>query len=69
MEFVRQLLTLHPAHFMFQCEKYCAYRKTVIEVFKKSNIILSDCNRGNLVILFITNYKNNNSEGHLEIYI
>ena len=36
---------------MFDCEKYRVYRNNLIEVFKESNLTLSDCNRENLVIL------------------
>ena len=36
---------------MFECEKYRSYRNNLFEVFKESNIILSDCNQENLVTL------------------
>ena len=32
-------------HFMFECEKYRVYRNDLIEIFKESNLILSDCNQ------------------------
>ena len=41
-------------HFMFECEKYRVYRNNLFEVIKESDIILSDCNRENLVILLQT---------------
>ena len=41
-------------HFMFECEKYRVYRNNLFEVFKESNINLSDCNRENLVIVWQT---------------
>ena len=43
-------------HFMFQCVKYRVYRNNLFEVIKESTIMLSDCNRENLVLLLqITN--------------
>ena len=41
-------------HFMFECEKYRVYHNNLIEAFKESNLILSDCNREKLVILLQT---------------
>ena len=39
---------------MFKCEKYRVHRNNLFEVIKEANIILSDCNRENLVILLQT---------------
>ena len=35
---------------MFECEKYRVYSNNLFEVIKESAIILSDCNRENVIL-------------------